>query len=151
MAKMFYTTDEAAQKLGISGEQLKELVAQNKLREFRDGARVMFKVDQVDKISSDKGGSRPSSAGSTAGGIGLSDSGIALAGDSMASDIISLADTGTPSTNAKDDTVVTGQGKSVFESGEIKSSDTGRRRAFNRRSMISFHSKASARGRGFSI
>ncbi len=43
----------------------------------------------------------------------------------MASDVISLADTGTPSTNAKDDTVVTGQGKNVFESGEIKSSDTG--------------------------
>ena len=48
MAKMFYTTDEAAQKLGISGDQLKQLVADNKLREFRDGAKAaMFKVDQV--------------------------------------------------------------------------------------------------------
>jgi excisionase family DNA binding protein len=123
MAKMFYTTDEVAQKLGVSGDKVKELVTQNKLREFRDGAKVMFKVDQVDKLASDKG--RGGSAGSTAGGIGLSDSGIALAGDSMASDVISLADTGTPSTNAKDDTVVTGQGKNVFESGEIKPSDTG--------------------------
>jgi excisionase family DNA binding protein len=123
MAKMFYTTDEVSQKLHLSADQIKELVGQNKLREFRDGAKVMFKVDQVDKLASDKG--RGGSAGSTAGGIGLSDSGIALAGDSMASDVISLADTGTPSTNAKDDTVVTGQGKNVFESGEIKPSDTG--------------------------
>ncbi len=123
MAKMFYTTDEAAQKLGLSGDQLKDLVTQNKLREFRDGARVMFKVDQVDKIASDKSGR---SSGSTAGGIGLSDSGIALSGDSHASDVISLADTGSPSTNAKEDTVVTGQGKKVFESGEVKSAaDTG--------------------------
>ncbi len=29
MAKMFYKTDEAAQKLGVTAEQLKELVAQN--------------------------------------------------------------------------------------------------------------------------
>jgi excisionase family DNA binding protein len=122
MAKMFYTTDEVAQKLHMSGDQIKDLVSQNKLREFRDGAKVMFKVDQVDKLASDKG--RAASGGSTAAGIGLSDSGIALAGDSMASDVISLADTGTPSAS-KDDTVVTGQGKNVFESGEIKPSDTG--------------------------
>jgi excisionase family DNA binding protein len=128
MAKMFYTAEEASQKLGISADQLKEMVSQNKLREFRDGARVMFKVDQVDKIASDKG---KSSAG-TAAGIGLSDSGIALSGDSHASDVISLADTGTQVPSAKDDTVVTGladtgtsPGKQVFESGEIKSSDTG--------------------------
>ena len=73
MAKMFYTTDEAAQKLGVSADQLKGLVGQNKLREFRDGARVMFKVDQVDKLVTDKGKSK-------VGEPGLSDSGIALAG-----------------------------------------------------------------------
>ena len=127
MAKMFYTAEEAAQKLGLSGDQLKEMVSSNKLREFRDGARVMFKVDQVDKLAGDKG-----KGGSTMGGVGLSDSGIALAGDSHASDVISLSDTGTQTPSAKDDTVVTGladtgtqPGKQVFESGEIKSSDTG--------------------------
>ena len=127
MAKMFYTAEEAAQKLGVSGDQLKDMVSSNKLREFRDGARVMFKVDQVDKLAGDKG-----KGGSTMGGVGLSDSGIALAGDSHASDVISLADTGTQVPSAKDDTVVTGladtgtsPGKQVFESGEIKSSDTG--------------------------
>src|ERR1700744_494995 len=126
MAKMFYTAEEGAQKLGLSGDQLKEMVSSNKLREFRDGARVMFKVDQVDKIAGDK------SKSSTGTGMGLSDSGIALAGDSHASDVISLSDTGTQVPSAKDDTVVTGladtgtqPGKQVFESGEINSADTG--------------------------
>jgi excisionase family DNA binding protein len=117
MAKMFYTTEEAAQKLGLSVDGLKQLVTDNKLREFRDGARVMFKVDQVDKVAGDKGGTK---AGSAAG-IGLSDSGIALSPkDSSASDVISLADSSAPATTAKEDTVVTGQGVNVFESGEIK-------------------------------
>ena len=55
MAKMFYTTEEAAQKLGVTTDALKQLVTQNKLREFRDGARVMFKVDQVDRIAGEGG------------------------------------------------------------------------------------------------
>jgi excisionase family DNA binding protein len=119
MAKMFYTTDEAAQKLGVSADQLKQLVAQNKLREFRDGARVMFKVDQVDRIAGDAKGKSGSHAG-------LSDSGISLAGPGASgTDVISLSDTNTPSTNAKEDTVVTGQGVQVFKQGEVKAADTG--------------------------
>jgi excisionase family DNA binding protein len=132
MAKMFYTTDEAAQKLGLSGDQLKQLVSENKLREFRDGARVMFKVDQVDKLAADR--KTGSAAGTKAGSaIGLAgDSGIGLAGDSHASDVISLADSAmSPS---KDDTVVTGGSRAggsktgaqqVFKPGEVKSADTG--------------------------
>jgi len=122
MAKMFYTTDEASQKLGISGDQLKQLVSENKLREFRDGARVMFKVDQVDKLANDrKAGSSSGTKGGSA--IGLADSGIGLSGDSHASDVISLADTGTPA--SKEDTVVAGQAQQVFKPGEVKSADTG--------------------------
>ena len=112
MAKMFYTTEEAASKIGVSVDELKQLITENKLREFRDGARVMFKVDQVDRIAADKG--KPA-----AGSIGLSDSGISLSPrDAGASDVISLADS-TPAT-AKEDTVVTGQGINVLGSGEVK-------------------------------
>jgi excisionase family DNA binding protein len=135
MAKMFYTTDEAAQKLGVNGDQLKQLVGENKLREFRDGARVMFKVDQVEKLASDrKTGTSSGTRAGTGGPIGLADSGIGLSGDSHASDVISLADTGATTSPSKDDTVVTGAGGStmgtgagqqVFKPGEVKSSDTG--------------------------
>ncbi len=129
MAKMFYTTEEAAQKIGVSGDQLKQLVSENKLREFRDGARVMFKVDQVDKLSSDrKGGTSSGTKGGSA--LGLADSGMALApSDSHASDVISLSDS--ISGAAKDDTVVTGGTKGgtkvqqVFKPGEVRAGDTG--------------------------
>ena len=116
MAKMFYKTSEAADKLGITPDQLKELVAQGKLREFRDGPNVMFKVDQIDRLSTDKGGTR-----SGAHGPGASDSGLELApSDTGASDSLNLADTSAK--GVKEDTVVTGSGgSSVLDSGAVKS------------------------------
>jgi hypothetical protein len=51
MAKMFYTLDEAASKLGKSEAQLKEMVARGELQEFRDRDRLMFKVEQVDLLA----------------------------------------------------------------------------------------------------
>lgn len=126
MAKMFYTTDEAAQKLNISSDQLKQLITENKLREFRDGARVMFKVDQVDKLVGDrKGGTSAGSRAGTGGPLGMADSAVGTPADSHASDAISLADTGIASLS-KDDTVVTGEAQKVFKPGEVKTpADTG--------------------------
>jgi hypothetical protein len=58
VAKMFYSSDETLQKLGVDGNRLKELIEQNRLREFRDGQRSIFKVDQVDRLATElKGGS----------------------------------------------------------------------------------------------
>lgn len=112
MAKMFYSTEEAAQKLGVSVDQIKDYVTQNKLREFRDGAKVMFKVDQVDKLVT-----------STQPAAKKDDSGISLVpmGDSMASGL-GLADstlagkTGNPS-------AASGTGISIFEQGEVSGAD----------------------------
>lgn len=56
MAKMFYTAEETAAKLNLAEDKIKELVEKNKLREFRDGNRVMYKVDQVDRLASDMQG-----------------------------------------------------------------------------------------------
>ncbi|MGC8540184.1 MAG: hypothetical protein ACP5QA_06085 [Phycisphaerae bacterium] len=53
MAKMFYSSEETAAKLNMPEDKIKELVEKNKLREFRDGNRVMFKVDQVDRLAGD--------------------------------------------------------------------------------------------------
>jgi len=55
MAGMFYSSQEAAQKLNVTEEQLSELVKRGKLREFIDGPRVLFKVDEVDALMADKG------------------------------------------------------------------------------------------------
>lgn len=141
MAKMFYTTDEAAQKLGVNNDQLKALISENKLREFRDGAKVMFKVDQVDKLLADrKTGTASGTRAGTGGPIGLADSSASATGihDSHGSDVISLADSQI-SSPSKDDTVVTtgggskagskggsaSPGQQVFKPGEVKSAETG--------------------------
>lgn len=55
MAKMFYTLEEAASKLGMSESEVKNLAESGQLQEFRDRDRLMFKVDQVDLLAGDDG------------------------------------------------------------------------------------------------
>jgi hypothetical protein len=51
MAKMFYTMEEAAQRLGMSEDEVKSLAESGQLQEFRDRDRLVFKVDQVDLLA----------------------------------------------------------------------------------------------------
>jgi len=50
MAKIFYTATEAAAKLNATEEELKRQVAAGKLREFGDGGRFHYKVDDVEHL-----------------------------------------------------------------------------------------------------
>jgi hypothetical protein len=52
MAKMFYTLDETARKLGKSPEQVKEMAKSGQIQEFRDRDKLMFKVEQIDLLAS---------------------------------------------------------------------------------------------------
>ena len=72
MAKMFYTLDETKAALGQSEDQIKQLTREGRLREFRDGPRLMFKSDQVDALKSQLGGSI--SIQDSGAPIGLADS-----------------------------------------------------------------------------
>ena len=36
MAKMFYTLEEAAQKLGVDAQAIKDMAARNELQQFRE-------------------------------------------------------------------------------------------------------------------
>src|SRR3954463_10813123 len=56
MAKMFYTLDETRSALGKSEEDIKQLTREGRLREFRDGPRLMFKADQVEQLKAELGG-----------------------------------------------------------------------------------------------
>ena len=56
MAKMFYTLDETKAALGKNEEDIKQLTREGRLREFRDGPRLMFKADQVEQLKSELGG-----------------------------------------------------------------------------------------------
>lgn len=55
MAGMFYTFEEAAEKLNKTEQELKGLVKQGKLREFRDGTASYFKIDEVEAFASEEG------------------------------------------------------------------------------------------------
>ena len=56
MAGMFYTIQEVATKLGKTEDQIKQLVQEGKLREFRDGAKILFKVNEVDAMGGSAAG-----------------------------------------------------------------------------------------------
>ncbi len=53
MAGMFYSLKETAQQLGKTEDQVKRLVKEGKLREFRDGANLLFKIDEVNSLQSE--------------------------------------------------------------------------------------------------
>jgi len=53
MAGMFYSLQEVIEKLSKSEEEIIEIVKQGRLREFRDGPNLLFKVDEVEALMSD--------------------------------------------------------------------------------------------------
>jgi excisionase family DNA binding protein len=117
MAKMFYTLEEAAKRLGVDIDKVKEMATQGELQQFRDRDKLMFKRDQIDSL---------------AGGSGESDSGgpIPLA-PSDDTDAISLADTNMASKPGLTSTgssvgaggTGTGSGMSVFGPDEVEPVD----------------------------
>ena len=42
--------------LGRSEEDIKQLACEGRIREFRDGARLMFKADQIEQLKAELGG-----------------------------------------------------------------------------------------------
>jgi hypothetical protein len=94
MAKMFYTMEEAKATLGKSEEEVKQYAREGRLREFRDGPRLMFKADQVEQLKSEL-----ESGGGVTPDLGVSDSGgliglVDTTGASGTSITLSEADTG---------------------------------------------------------
>jgi hypothetical protein len=99
MAKMFYTIDEAAAKLGMDEAEVQSLAESGQLQEFRDREKLMFKVEQVDLLAGD----------------GDADDDITLAEDTnLGIEPISLSSTGSASTFALESSGE-GTGVSIFE------------------------------------
>ena len=59
MAGMFYSLQEAAEKLNKTEEQLKEIVQEGKLREFRDGPNLLFKIEEIEALISEAEAAEP--------------------------------------------------------------------------------------------
>ncbi len=120
MAKMFYTPEEAAERLGVSETELKDMVAKGQLSEFRDRNELRFKVEQVDMLATgheeehdDDFGVIPLS--DTGGGTGLglaADSGMALSRSGSGS-AIEVDDFSAETVSAKEQS-----GISIFDADE---------------------------------
>ncbi len=50
MAGMFYSLKETAEKLGKTEDEVKKLAKDGRLREFRDGSNLLFKIDEVNAL-----------------------------------------------------------------------------------------------------
>ncbi len=118
MAKLFYSLEETAAKLGISEDQITQMAKSGQLQQFRDGESLMFKREQIDAMatSNDSTGLGDTGAipvagmgetgeiavgGADAGdssGIGLADSGDTGVLDASSGETgeIGLADSGVP-------------------------------------------------------
>jgi hypothetical protein len=72
MAKMFYTLEETRAALGKSEEEVRQLAKEGRLREFRDGPRLMFKADQVESVKAELGSEGTIELGPADSGAGMS-------------------------------------------------------------------------------
>ncbi len=116
MAKMFYTLEEAAAKLGMSDSDVQSLAESGQLQEFRDRDKLMFKVEQVDLLAGDEdGGDEEITLADTGPGIepiSLSSSGTSISlegsGEGTGISIFEPEDGDTADANA--DTLVSGGG-----------------------------------------
>lgn len=153
MAKMFYTLDETKTALGRNEEEIKQLAREGRLREFRDGPRLMFKADQVEQLKAelsgpDSGLDRVTMASDTgapinlmdsqgpgASGIPLADSSAGRKGDTAFADIgLSGTVGGVPSpgrTAPGESRMGTRGGITVFEGDESQRADPSAQTAFS--------------------
>ena len=53
MAKMFYTAEEAAEKLGKSVDDLLEMASSGEVQSFKKNEQDMFRVEQIDMMATD--------------------------------------------------------------------------------------------------
>jgi hypothetical protein len=141
-SKPFYSMEEVCEKLGKSADEVKNLVREGTLREFRDAGKIFFKAEDIEKLSAEAAPESPAPSGGgeieleSAGGAGPS-------GESGTDDLTSLTDStgGTsiiglepledeeppsaaapppPPKEPQEDTVITASGIGVFDDDELE-------------------------------
>ncbi len=113
MAGMFYTLQEVIEKLGKTEAEIKTFVREGKLREFRDGAKQLYKIEDVEALA------------------GAAKNGSAVLSDSLE---ISIDETGDVSLAPEELDVLMGSGKGktkapetdfqLDETGELMAEET---------------------------
>ncbi len=127
MAKIFYSAQEAAKKLSLTLDELKALVRDGQLREFRDGGEIKYKLEEVDGLAENLETLSGSLGGSTGELIlePADETSMGLTG----SDMLTLDEAARTEGDAtvvgddKEDTVITSVGVSVFDDEEVQEVD----------------------------
>ncbi len=96
MAKMFYTLEEVAQKLGKSEDEVKEMAKRGEIQEFRDREKLMFKVEQIDLLAGGDDDDDDMPLGLEDSASSASASGLGLDVDDTGADQQAPADEGQP-------------------------------------------------------
>ncbi|HVZ94375.1 MAG TPA: hypothetical protein VG797_07690 [Phycisphaerales bacterium] len=112
MAKMFYSLEEAAQKLHKSPDEVRQMAARKEITEFRDGERLIFKVDQIDLLA----GEDETSASDMSSMIPLADTGAGTAMGTGITDAAGASGTGETDTKQR-------SGISVFDIDATETAD----------------------------
>jgi excisionase family DNA binding protein len=97
MAGMFYSLKEAAQKLGIGEDQVKQLAKDGKLREFRDGSNLLFKIEEVNALLAEG-----VDVGAEELELPAEDLAVEALGESVEDDIFELDEEATPAAAAQE-------------------------------------------------
>lgn len=71
MAKMYYNLEEAMAKLHCTEDELRGMVRDDKLREFRDAGKLNYKVEEVDRLAAEQAGGNV--LGHDSGGLSVDD------------------------------------------------------------------------------
>ncbi|HUW83751.1 MAG TPA: helix-turn-helix domain-containing protein [Phycisphaerae bacterium] len=117
----YYTLEQVQDRLGLNEERVKQLVQTGQLREFRDAGKVVYQAEEVDNLASKQGSGEISLEPVEEEDAGRSAAGL------TGSDVISLEEVddleskGGTRAGAKDDTVITSVGISVFDDEELAS------------------------------
>lgn len=115
MAKPFYSIEEACDRLKKDENALRALVREGSLREFRDGGKVFFKAEDVDKLVA---GGKADSGEIT---LEAADELPALLDESEGTNIIDLAPVDEPPTKKKKEgTMISSAGIGVFDEDELE-------------------------------
>jgi hypothetical protein len=113
MAKMFYSLEETAEKLGVTPSEVRDMVTQGRLQEFRDRDKLMFKVEQVELIS----GHEESEGSSMIPLADVGGSGIGMAKEDSA------AGSASGSAIALEDSPKERSGISIFDADQLEEAD----------------------------
>ena len=107
--KMYYSEEEAAQILRCTVEQLTNYAREGKLQQYQDGAKRVYRADNVDEFAQQ---------------LAMDDTGeieIELApADTTAGDEVSLQEADVPQETGKEDTVITAEGVSIFDDEDLE-------------------------------